>query len=78
MTWNLLCKVQEGIGLAFVAKNETADELAVETFVQVLRDWCRPYPGSCLLDDPNRTEQTGAPLALVSVLRTRSEPDSSL
>jgi DNA-binding transcriptional LysR family regulator len=35
----------EGVGLAYVADQEIASELADGRLIRVLQDWCQPYPG---------------------------------
>ena len=58
----------EGVGLAFVADQEIASELADGRLVRVLQDWCQPYPGFFIYY-PSRRQQTAALSALVSILR---------
>ena len=58
----------EGVGLAFIADQEIASELADGRLVRVLQDWCQPYPGFFIYY-PSRRQQTAALSALVSILR---------
>jgi len=58
----------QGVGLAFVAEQEIAAELADGHLIRVLEDWCQPYPGFFLYY-PSRRQQTAALSALVSILR---------
>lgn len=57
----------EGVGLAFVAEQEIATELADGRLIRVLQDWCQPYPGFFIYY-PSRRQQTAALSALVSIL----------
>ena len=59
----------EGVGLAFVAEQEVATELADGRLIQVLQDWCQPYPGFFIYY-PSRKQQAAALSALISVLRS--------
>ena len=58
----------EGVGLAFVADQEIATELADGSLVRVLQDWCQPYPGFFIYY-PSRRQQTADLSALVGILR---------
>jgi DNA-binding transcriptional LysR family regulator len=58
----------EGVGLAYVAEQEVAMQLADGTLVRVLQDWCQPYPGFFIYY-PSRRQKTAALTALVSILR---------
>lgn len=58
----------EGVGLAFIAEQEVADQLASGKLVRVLQDWCQPYPGFYLYY-PSRRQQTATMAALIRVLR---------
>ena len=58
----------DGVGLAFVADQEIASELADGRLLRVLQDWCQPYPGFFIYY-PSRRQQTAALSALVSILR---------
>jgi DNA-binding transcriptional LysR family regulator len=58
----------EGVGLAFVAEQEIATELADGRLIRVLQDWCQPYPGFFIYY-PSRRQQTAAFSALVNILR---------
>ncbi|HEX3659968.1 MAG TPA: LysR family transcriptional regulator [Acidobacteriaceae bacterium] len=58
----------EGVGLAFVADQEIASELADGRLVRVLQDWCQPYPGFFIYY-PSRRQQTAALSALIGILR---------
>lgn len=59
----------EGVGLAYVAEQEVALQLAKGTLVRVLQDWCQPYPGFFIYY-PSRRQKTAALTALVSILRS--------
>ena len=58
----------DGVGLAYVAEQEIASNLADGTLVRVLQDWCQLYPGFFMYY-PSRRQQTAALSALISVLR---------
>jgi DNA-binding transcriptional LysR family regulator len=60
----------QGVGLAFVAEHEVAQDLAAGRLVRVLQDWCQPFPGFFIYY-PSRRQQTAALTALVSVLRSK-------
>jgi DNA-binding transcriptional LysR family regulator len=58
----------DGVGLAYLAEQEVAVQLADGTLLRVLHDWCQPYPGFFLYF-PSRRQKTAALSALVSTLR---------
>jgi DNA-binding transcriptional LysR family regulator len=58
----------EGAGLAYMSEEHAAPHLASGALVQVLEDWCQPYPGFFLYY-PSRRQQPAALSALISVLR---------
>jgi DNA-binding transcriptional LysR family regulator len=58
----------EGVGLAFVNEQEITSELGDGRLIQVLEDWCQPYPGFFIYY-PSRRQQIAALSALVSILR---------
>ena len=56
----------DGAGLAWVAEDRVAPQLASGTLVRVLEDWCPPFPGFFLYY-PSRKQQ---PAALAAVIET--------
>jgi DNA-binding transcriptional LysR family regulator len=58
----------DGVGLAFMSDDDAAAHLASGALVQVLQDWCQPYPGFFLYY-PSRRQQPAALAALINVLR---------
>lgn len=59
----------DGVGLAYVSEQNVTQQLSDGTLIQVLQDWCQPYPGFFIYY-PSRRQRTAALSALVSVLRT--------
>ncbi len=58
----------DGVGLAFMAEENAAQHLASGALVQVLEDWCQPYPGFFVYY-PSRRQQPAALSALINALR---------
>jgi DNA-binding transcriptional LysR family regulator len=58
----------DGVGLAFMAEENAAQHLASGALVQVLEDWCQPYPGFFIYY-PSRRQQPAALSALTNALR---------
>jgi DNA-binding transcriptional LysR family regulator len=58
----------DGVGLAFMAEENAAQHLASGALVQVLEDWCQPYPGFFIYY-PSRRQQPAALSALINALR---------
>ena len=63
--------VRAGAGLGYMMESEVATDLAAGRLVQVLEDWCPPFPG-CHLYYPDR-QVTPALRALIDALRWRDE-----
>jgi DNA-binding transcriptional LysR family regulator len=61
----------DGVGLAFVSEEHAAPHLASGALVQVLQDWCQPFPGFFLYY-PSRRQQPAALAALIETLRCSS------
>lgn len=59
----------QGVGLAFLAEHEVAQDLSEGRLVRVLQDWCQPFPGFFIYY-PSRRQQTAALTALVRILRS--------
>ncbi len=62
--------VRAGAGLGYMLETDVANEIADGRLVQVLGDWCPPFPG-CHLYYPSR-QVTPALRALVDALRHRT------
>lgn len=62
--------VLSGLGLAYVPQDQVAAHLADGRLVQVLEDWCPPFPGYHLYY-PSRRQATPAFSLLVEALRYR-------
>lgn len=60
-----------GAGLAYVAENSVADDLAAGRLVQVLDDWTPPYPGLCLYY-PGRRLAPASLRAFVDLIREQA------
>jgi DNA-binding transcriptional LysR family regulator len=58
----------EGGGLAWLAEDRVADHLASGRLVQVLKDWCPPFPGFFLYY-PSGRQKPAALTALISTLQ---------
>lgn len=63
--------VRAGAGLGYMLETEVATDLAAGRLVQVLEDWCHPFPG-CYLYYPSR-QITPALRAFVDALRWKCE-----
>lgn len=59
--------VRAGAGLGYMLETDVIDEIADGRLIQVLDDWCPPFPG-CYLYYPNR-QVTPALRALIDALR---------
>lgn len=57
-----------GIGLAYTTDLYVADDLSTGRLVQVLQDWCPPYPGFFIYY-PSRRQMPAALRALIEALR---------
>ena len=62
---------EDGLGLANLPQDYVAEHIADGRLVQVLRDWCPPYPGYHLYY-PSRRQPTQAFALLVEALRHRT------
>ena len=62
--------VRAGLGLAYLPEDEVANDLADGRLVQVLDDWCAPFPGYHLYY-PSRRQVAPAFAVLVDALRSR-------
>ncbi|PDT75172.1 LysR family transcriptional regulator [Bradyrhizobium sp. C9] len=60
-----------GLGLAYVAEDQVQAQLAKGQLVQVLDDWCAPFPGYHLYY-PSRRQSSPAFALLVDALRYRA------
>jgi DNA-binding transcriptional LysR family regulator len=60
-----------GLGLAYVAEDRVRAQLAKGQLIQVLDDWCAPFPGYHLYY-PSRRQSSPAFALLVQALRYRS------
>ena len=63
----------DGAGLACVAEDRVAPQLASGTLVRVLEDWCPPFPGFFLYY-PSRKQQPAALAALIETFRLLTWP----
>lgn len=63
--------VREGAGLGYMLEHDVADEIADGRLIQVLDEWCMPFPG-CHLYYPNRQVPT-ALRTLIDSLRWRDD-----
>jgi len=59
--------IRAGVGLGYMMEHDVAGEIADGRLVQILADWCVPFPG-CHLYYPNR-QVSPALRALVDALR---------
>ena len=59
----------DGVGFAFLPEHDVAPYLAEGSLIQVLQDWCQPYPGFFLYY-PSRRQQTAAMEAVIRSLRS--------
>lgn len=62
--------VRAGVGLGYLMEHDVADEIASGALVQVLADWCPPFPGFHLYH-PSRRQSPPALRALIAALTTR-------
>jgi DNA-binding transcriptional LysR family regulator len=62
--------VLAGFGLAYLPEDQVQTHIAEGRLVQVLSDWCQPFPGYHLYY-PSRRQPTGAFTLLVDALRLR-------
>ena len=62
--------VLAGLGLAYLPEDQVARELACGQLVQVLDDWCAPFPGYHLYY-PSRRHVAPAFVLVVDALRYR-------
>jgi DNA-binding transcriptional LysR family regulator len=68
---NMVCKaVLDGFGLAFLPEDQVREALGDGRLIQLLDDWCQPFPGYHLYY-PSRRQQSPAFAALVEALRYR-------
>ena len=63
-----LSAAMDGIGLAYTLEEYVAPQLASGALVQVLDDWCPPFPGFFLYY-PSRTQQPATLSVLIDALR---------
>ncbi len=59
---------RDGVGLAYMAEENAAADLASGALVRMLEDWCQPFPGFFLYY-PSRRQQPAALSALIHALR---------
>jgi DNA-binding transcriptional LysR family regulator len=59
-----------GLGLAYVMEDQVLEELRSGVLVQVLQEWCPPFPGYHLYY-PSRRQQSPALTLLIEALRCR-------
>lgn len=64
--------VLDGVGIGTAMEDTLTHLIAKGRLVQVLRDWCPPFPGYFLYY-PSRRNQPGALAALIDTLRLRTE-----
>lgn len=62
--------VRAGVGLGYLMEHDVADEIASGALVQVLADWCPPFPGFHLYH-PSRRQSPPALRALIAALTAR-------
>ncbi|HEV7252423.1 MAG TPA: LysR family transcriptional regulator [Mesorhizobium sp.] len=65
-----LAAVRAGAGLGYVLEADVADDIGAGQLIQVLAEWCPPFPGYYLYH-PSRRQSSPALQALISVLRQR-------
>ena len=68
----ILKAVLAGFGLAYLPRDLVATHLADGALIQVLAEWCPPFPGYHLYY-PSRRQPTPAFALLVDALRYRGE-----
>jgi DNA-binding transcriptional LysR family regulator len=61
----------DGAGLAWLAEDRVADQLAGGALIRVLEDWCPPFPGFFLYY-PSRKQPPAALVALIETLRWKN------
>ena len=64
----LAAAVRAGAGLGYVMERDVTEDLATGRLVQVLDDWCLPFPG-CHLYHSSRRQSPPALRALIAALR---------
>lgn len=62
--------VRAGVGLGYLMEHDVADEIASGALVQVLDDWCPPFPGFHLYH-PSRRQSPPALRALIAALSVK-------
>jgi DNA-binding transcriptional LysR family regulator len=62
--------VRAGVGLGYMMEHDVADEIASGALVQVLNDWCPPFPGFHLYH-PSRRQSPPALRALIAALSVK-------
>jgi DNA-binding transcriptional LysR family regulator len=62
--------VRAGVGLGYMMEHDVADEIASGALVQVLDDWCPPFPGFHLYH-PSRRQSPPALRALIAALSVK-------
>ncbi|WP_407529374.1 LysR family transcriptional regulator [Methylobacterium oryzisoli] len=63
-----LAAVRAGVGLGYTLEADVADDVRAGRLVQVLADWCPPFPGYYLYH-PSRRQASPALRALIATLR---------
>ena len=63
--------VVDGAGLAWLAEDRVADQLASGALIRVLEDWCPPFAGFFLYY-PSRKQPPAALVALIETLRWKN------
>ena len=62
--------VRAGVGLGYLMEHDVADEIASGALVQMLDDWCPPFPGFHLYH-PSRRQSPPALRALIAALSVK-------
>ena len=62
--------IRAGAGLGYIMEQDVTEDLASGRLVQVLADWCPPFPG-CFLYHSSRRQSPPALRALIDALRVR-------
>lgn len=62
--------IRAGAGLGYIMEQDVTEDLASGRLVQVLADWCPPFPG-CFLYHSSRRQSPRALRALIDALRVR-------
>jgi DNA-binding transcriptional LysR family regulator len=60
----------EGLGLAYIPEDYVRTQIDCGTLIEVLKDWCEPFPGYYLYY-PSRHQQTAAFTLVIDALRYR-------